>query len=275
MIRCLGFDSAAIYKLEESEIASFQRQNSARLWLDLQNPTEEELRWLETTFAVNQQNLTDTQTPTSPDYVAAYPGYLFGSAYHPIFQDSQLYGLRTHFCLFQKGILTIHGNENNHIETLWLQYESDMGRWGFGLDHLLAELLQAWNDDFSTALAGLQQEIRGLSGGPAGSAQSNLLELRREFSYLGQLTERQTALLKGLQQQSHPAFDELVKHRLTRHLAQLTTVHSEMERGAWWAESLYDQQQQARQNSLLGWILIAVVGGIVSFWLAQLLQLLL
>ena len=138
-----------------------------------------------------------------------------------------------------------------------------------------------WVVNISFLLAkGLQAELRRLNGGPAGpttpEAADQLIELRREFSYLRQLADRQSNLFAELRQQTHPALDDLNKHRLNRHVAQINAVQTEMGRGEWWADTLFNQLHHNAQTAQLKRIYRAILIGIGlivgSLWLFEILQ---
>ncbi|MCB0006982.1 MAG: hypothetical protein KDE04_11025 [Anaerolineales bacterium] len=274
MIRCLGSDATAVYELTPEELDAFRQQNSARLWVDLSNPTEAELAWLGRSFALQSSNLNDVQLAGSPDYVEVYPSYIFGSGYHPQRRDGELYGLRSHFFLAPKFLITIQGQADTDLGLLWQRYGAELDRWRYGLDQLWLELLQLWQNSFTGALADLQEAVRRQGDGARPESAYRLLQMRREFSYLQQLAERQQSLVQQLGRLNHPGLDANIQHRLQRPLAQLQSVLADLKRADWWTQALLDYHEKRRQSQLLQWLLVAVVFGILSFWLAQLVGLL-
>ena len=235
MLSILGYDGTTIALLEPAIIAGWLNQAGAKIWLDVQAPTTEEMAWLQTVFSLPR--LTGEGWPVAAAALHPTPRWITGHL--PIYPTTHL-----DFYLGQSVLLTTHPDPLPHLSQLWLTYQQDMTRWPYGLDYLLYQLLH----HLTTLSPAIRQTIQATRFTlTEDQPDTPLLHLAHQLHSQKYHQQQAQWLMAQLAQPPHDLMDATTRHHCQQLHQQITAQIEEINLWQNWL-AVHQQQYQTHQN---------------------------
>lgn len=235
MLSILGYDGTTIALLEPANMAGWLNQAGAKIWLDVQAPSVEEMAWLQAVFSLPR--LMGEGWPVAAAALHPTPRWITGHL--PLYPATHL-----DFYLGQSVLLTTHPDPLPHLSQLWLTYQQDMSRWPYGLDYLLYQLLQQLTIIPPTTRQTIQASLSISTDDRPGAL---LLELTHQLHTQKHHQQQAQLLIAQLTQQPHDLMDANTRHHCQQLHQQITAQIEEINLWQNWL-AVHQQQYQIYQN---------------------------
>lgn len=239
MIQAAGYDNTAIIPLELEEIAHWRQQPATRLWLDLANPTADDLAFLQRRLQINEQHIADCLLADGPRYLDRLNRYLFLRLDGPLAEEAALTAAPLTFILGENYLATVHEGRFAPLSRLWERAQEEMELWRHGHDYLLRHLLKSLVEAHFNSYRQLSpwpDAPEAAASQPANGA--HLAQRQEKLLRLAYLTGENGRLLKELAGEECEWLDANINHYLARDGRRL----------AWLAGRLDNERQLLAQK---------------------------
>lgn len=197
-----GFDESP--KLDDISVL-LQTQDQI-VWLDIQDPTDEDVELLRKEFCFHELALEDIGREHQRSKIEAYDGYYF----------LVFYGLRRQKCqeidLFigERYLVTIHDGEVPEIATTVERWRLNADRMGHAVAVPIYSLLDAIVDGYFPVIDEIAEEVEDIESAMfrprADSHQAEIFRLKRELLNLRRILAPERELLNTLIRRDEPVF---------------------------------------------------------------------
>jgi magnesium transporter len=175
------------------------------LWVDLDNPTEEEIKAvLEGVFQFHPLAIEDCVTPSSLPKIEDYEEYLFIVTHAVDYTRQDKFATtELDFFLGKEYLVTFHRTSLRSVQTLAERLAKSVGPGPRGPDRLAHSLLDLLVDNFAPVVDELRSELEEIEEEVLGKASSKefvseLLQVRRDFAKLRHIVRPQRDIIERL-----------------------------------------------------------------------------
>lgn len=176
-----------------STVESMPADKTARgayTWVDIDQPTEEDLQWLETTYHFHPLTIEDCRHFDQRAKVEEYDSYLFITLAVPrrlpIYQDMEADEL--HAYLGADYLVTVHAAPLAAVERVRQRLTADRGKLKTSPDYLLYLIIDLMVDDYFAILDDIDDEIERLEdeviARPDRGTLHNIFQLKQQLVYM-------------------------------------------------------------------------------------------
>lgn len=191
--------------LEPEALRLVQADKGLVTWVDLDNPTDEEIKAvLETLFHFHPLAIEDCMTPSSLPKIEDYEDYLFMVTHSVDFTREKKFVI-TELNLFlgKEYLVTFHRTALRSVATLIERLTKNTGTGPRGPDRLAHSLLDFVVDNYLPTLGELHDELEEIEGAVLSKDSSKefvseLLKVRKDFTQLRQIVRPQRDVIDRL-----------------------------------------------------------------------------
>jgi len=199
-----GFDESP----DVQALGDLIRSPGKIVWLDIQDPTPEDVELLRKEFHFHELALEDIMRPHQRPKIESYDGYFF----------VVFYGLRRRRCqeielvIGERYLVTIHHGEAPEIATTVERWRLNADRMGHAVAVPIYSLLDAIVDGYFPVIDEIAEEVEDIEGemfGPRGrEQQAEIFALKRELLNLRRILAPEREVLNTLIRRDEPVLGE-------------------------------------------------------------------
>ncbi len=172
------------------------------LWLDLVDPTPNEIQWLQSLLKLHPTVVSDLQREDRRPTLVVYPAYIFLSLFQPQVSVGQVKGDEIHCLMGQNYLITVRKASSTTVENVYNRTAQNDETWQRGATYFLYQVLQAIIDSYyplldriSTQLFDLEEKT--LDNGEGKSAQKSVYRIKQQLVALRQMIAPQREVLSN------------------------------------------------------------------------------
>jgi magnesium transporter len=156
------------------------------VWLDVDQPTPEDMERLREQFGFHELALEDSLTPHQRPKVEQYEGYFFLVAYAMRLEDGHPVPMELAVFVGERYLVTVRKDEGIDLHEIVAQWEALPSRLAEGSGYPLYVLLDRIVDEYFVAVDALESDVealeeRALSEETLGDARLEIFRLRKEL----------------------------------------------------------------------------------------------
>ncbi len=210
MIRSLGAPLEAEVKTEDTFVAlrNLTREKleeclnrGDKLWIDLIDPDNDEIQWLEQMLDLHPTVVADLKRADRRPSLLVYPEYLFLSLFQPVIQLDKVVGDEIHCLIGEKFFVTLRKSSSNLVDDAYQRVAQNKDLWRRGVAYFLYLTVQHVVDGYyplldriSLKLNKLEENI-AIEGSPPANAQRTVYRVKSQLIHLRQMVAPQREVL--------------------------------------------------------------------------------
>ena len=172
------------------------------LWLDLVDPTPEEIQWLQSLLKLHPTVVSDLQREDRRPTLVVYPAYIFLSLFQPQVSVGQVKGDEIHCLMGQNYLITVRKASSTTVENVYNRTAQNDETWQRGATYFLYQVLQAIIDSYYPLLDRIsiqlfELEEKTLDNGEGKSAQKSVYRIKQQLVALRQMIAPQREVLSN------------------------------------------------------------------------------
>ncbi len=157
------------------------------LWLDVTDPSKEELSWLEQTLSLHPDVMTDLQRRDQRPHLLVYPDYVFVTLFEPQLHSGRLHSVEIHCLVGDAFFVTVRSNMDTEVNDAYNRAASNASRaWQHGVTYLLYMTIQDVVDTYYPLLDSISQQLNELEDDLLEQGASHAIQ-RKNYRLRGQL----------------------------------------------------------------------------------------
>jgi magnesium transporter len=171
------------------------------VWLDVVDPTDDEINWLEKCFKLHPMIVNDLRREDRRPSLLVYPDYLFLSLFQPQIRANAVQGQEIHCIVGGQYLLTVRTSNSNAVESAYDRAATNPEYWRRGVPYLLYLTTQFVVDAYyplldrvSTQLNKLEE--KALSNGDR-ITQKSIFLIKQQLINLRQMVAPQREVLSN------------------------------------------------------------------------------
>lgn len=181
--------------------------NGERLWIDLVNPTADELDWLAAQFRLSPAVSEDLARIDRRPSLLVYPTYLFLSLFEPQLKAGHIKGHEIHCVMTDHCFITVRGSEANAFEEAYKRAAQNPDAWHTDIAYLLYLTAQYIIDAYYPLLDRMSNQLNTLEenllDSPAGSginekSRKPIYRIKQQLISLRQLVAPQREVISSV-----------------------------------------------------------------------------
>ncbi|NJL94053.1 MAG: magnesium transporter CorA family protein [Anaerolineae bacterium] len=137
-------------------------QTEALLWIDVVDPSSEEISWLAEQFDLNPAVVHDLRRQDHRPTLLVYPDYLFISLFEPHISLSQVRGREIHCLVTDNCFITVRGADASAVDTAYTRVSQNPAAWQAGVVYCFYLTAQAVTDAYYPLLDRMTLHLHGL-----------------------------------------------------------------------------------------------------------------
>jgi len=187
--------------LTQEALEETLRDDASLLWLDVVDPTDEEIAWLEGCFKLHPVVVSDLRREDRRPSLLVYPEYLFLSLFQPQIRTNAVQGQEIHCLVGAQYLLTVRTSASSAVDSAYDRAATSMDYWNRGVAYLLYLTAQFVIDAYyplldriSTQLSKLEE--RALANGDK-LTQKSVFLMKQQLINLRQMVAPQREVLSN------------------------------------------------------------------------------
>jgi magnesium transporter len=218
-------------QVHELDPAWLEPGRAVKLWVDLQNPTEEEGRVLSNYFHFHELSVEDALGEILHPKIEPYNGYIYLVLHGIDFQAPQ-HEFKTHevdFFLSEKYLVTVHDETSRSISRLLEVCPKHDFILAEGTDAMLHRILDSMVDNYRPEVEKLEQRLDDVENRvferPGQNDIKRILGLKKDVGSLRRVVTPQRDVVARLARREFPVITEAISYRFRDvydHLVRLT-----------------------------------------------------
>lgn len=147
--------------LNSINIKSMLKKNENLIWVELEDPTKEELDFIKDVFDLHPLTVEDCVNTNARPKIDQFPSYLFlilhAAGYNP--STLKVRTLELNICVGKNFLLTIHMDPIPSIKNAWERTEKNIALMSSGSDNLLYQVIDSLVDNYFPVIDMLDTRI--------------------------------------------------------------------------------------------------------------------
>ncbi|MBX3061351.1 MAG: magnesium transporter CorA family protein [Anaerolineae bacterium] len=186
---------------QEKLAASFA--NGEPMWMDIVDPSEEEIRWLEQQLELHPTVVEDLLRVDQRPTLLVYPRYIFLSLFQPNVRLNKVEGKEIHCLIGKKFFVTVRQSDATAVDTAYNRVAQNTSTWRQGIPYFLYLITQFVIDAYYPLLDRMSMQLNQLeealmaNGKPANSARKPLYVVKQQLITLRQMVAPQREVLSN------------------------------------------------------------------------------
>lgn len=132
------------------------------LWIDVVDPTEREVRWLEKVLTLNPVVVNDLLREDRRPALLVYPRYLFLSLFQPAMQIGRVTGKEAHCLIAEHIFVTVRPDSSTAIQDAYDRAAQNPDAWSRGVEYFLYLAAQHVIDSYYPILDRISNQLNDL-----------------------------------------------------------------------------------------------------------------
>ena len=193
--------------------------STVKVWVDMQNPAEEEGRILKDVFHLHELAVEDALSALEFPKVESYGDYLY-LILHRIDFAAPEHCFQTHdvdFFLGRNYLVTIHSGDSRSIEHISAVCERNSMALGEGVAALMHRIVDAMVDNYRPEIEELSERLDELEervfDASAASLAKDILNFKKDIGSLRRVVQPQRDVVGRLARREFPQIDEQIAYR--------------------------------------------------------------
>jgi magnesium transporter len=199
-----------------------KRDQDYLLWVDIVNPTEDEITWLTRCLKLNPNVGADLQREDRRPALMVYPSYLFLSLFQPQIKLNVVTGKEIHCLITDNWFVTVRQSDTTAAEEAYNRVAQNPDSWHSGVAYFLYLTSQFVIDGYyplmdriSTQLNNIEEKL--LNGGAKEDARKSVYHIKQQLINVRQMVAPQREVFSNVIGEKRVAEDSDVRD-LFRHL---------------------------------------------------------
>ncbi len=195
--------------IDKDEIKEFLKKDANLIWVEMENPTKEELSFIKETFSLHPLTVEDCVNTNARPKIDQFPSYLFlilhAAGYNPT--TLKVKTLELNICLGKNFLLTIHMDPIPSIKTAWERAEKNASIMSYGSDSLLHQVVDSLVDNYFPVIDMLDTRIDEIENevftDPTESILKHIFSLKTDILFLRRAISPQRETINLLAKGDH------------------------------------------------------------------------
>lgn len=178
-------------------------QNDCLAWLDIVDPSAEEIDWLAQQFELNPAIVNDLQREDRRPSLLVYPDYLFLSLFQPQMQASRVEGREIHCIVTNNVYITVRPSDASAVDDAYDRVANNPTAWHSGIAYFLYLTSQHVIDSYYPLLDRMTNYLNGLeekmlNGGVEKQTRRTIYRLKQQLINLRQMAAPQREVFSSV-----------------------------------------------------------------------------
>ncbi|NQT06687.1 MAG: magnesium/cobalt transporter CorA [Candidatus Omnitrophica bacterium] len=147
--------------LKKEQIKRAVDKEDSLIWVELENPTKEELSFIKDIFKLHPLTVEDCVNTNARPKIDQFPSYLFlilhAAGYHP--KTLKVKTIELNICVGKNFLLTIHMDPIPSLKTAWARAEKNLNLMCTSSDNLLHQVIDSLVDNYFPVIDMLDSRI--------------------------------------------------------------------------------------------------------------------
>lgn len=172
-------------------------------WIDLIDPTSEEITWLAEVFQLHPAVVQDLRREDRRPNLMVYPDYLFLSLFQPTMATKQISGQEIHCLVGERFFITVRKSAGDAIEEAYNRVAMNADSWRRGVAYFLYLTTQFVVDSYYPLLDRISNQLNKLedavlNGQDADVSQRTIYRIKQQLVNLRQMVAPQREVLASV-----------------------------------------------------------------------------
>lgn len=210
-----------------------------KLWIDVIDPTEEELAWLENTFRLHPNVVMDLRTDNGRPNLIVYPKYLFVTLFEPLLHKQVVGSTEIHCLLGTSYFVTVRRSDARSVDEAYDRVAQNISQWRLGEAYFLYLVGQYVIDSYYPLLDRMSNQLNAVEERLMDDAQrssvrqKSIYSIKQQLITLRQMVAPQREVLSSMIGEERVAevseIRELFRHLYERLLRVYDLIDSQRE----------------------------------------------
>ena len=196
--------------LNDGDIEDALKEDDNLLWVEMENPTKDELVFLKETFKLHPLTVEDCVNTNARPKIDAFPGYLF-LILHAAGYSKSTYKVKTlelNNCVGKNFLLTIHMDPIPSLKNAWERAEKNVSLMRNGADNLLYQVIDSLVDNYFPVIDMLDTRIDKIENEvfaePTELTLKHIFSVKNDILFLRRVIAPQRETINMLAKGDHP-----------------------------------------------------------------------
>lgn len=205
LVAHIGEPDAEVRLRRNLERGSLEQEleSDALVWIDVVNPTSEELDWLAHWFQLNPAVIQDLQREDRRPALLVYPQYLFLSLFQPTIHLSRVEGKEIHCIITDNCFITVRQSDASAVDEAYDRIAQNPDAWRSGVAYLLYLTAQYVIDAYYPLLDRISNRLNDmeeklLSGELNKNARKPVYQTKQQLINMRQMVAPQREVLSSV-----------------------------------------------------------------------------
>lgn len=173
------------------------------IWMDVVDPTSDEIEWLSETFLLNPAVVEDIKREDRRPALMVYPNYLFLSLFEPCVHLSRVSGREIHCIVSDNCFVTVRSAEAETVDDAYNRVAQNPAAFMSGIAYFLYVTSQFVVDSYYPLLDKISNQLNRLeekllNGGVKDSARKDVYRIKQQLIELRQMVAPQREVLSNV-----------------------------------------------------------------------------
>jgi len=206
---CYGPDQKLSTDIKLAQFKSMLAREENLLWLDVENPTKEELELLKTEFKLHPLTIEDCVNTNARPKIEKFTDYMFLILHSAGVQPraNKIKTLELNICIGKNFILTIHIDPIPSINSNWDRCQKNAQLLSKGSDSLLHHIIDSLVDNYFPLMDVLDSKIEKIEQAvfkkPTQETLSRIFSVKKELLFLRRFVAPQREIVNLLSKDQH------------------------------------------------------------------------
>lgn len=178
-------------------------ENNVAVWIDITNPTEDELKWLQTCLDLHPLVVQDLKRVDTRPTLLAYTNYIFLSLFQPEMKLQQVRGNEIHCIIGEKAFITVRHENTNTVDDAYNRAAQNPNYWERDVVYFLYLTMQTVIDAYYPLVDSMSNTLNDLEEDLLDDKESNLTRrkiyrIKQQLISLRQMVAPQREVLSNV-----------------------------------------------------------------------------
>ncbi|GAB5493764.1 MAG: magnesium/cobalt transporter CorA [Phototrophicaceae bacterium] len=177
--------------------------NDVAVWIDIMDPTEDELKWLQTCLDLHPLVVQDLKRVDTRPTLLAYTNYIFLSLFQPEMKLQQVRGNEIHCIIGEKAFITVRHENTNTVDDAYNRAAQNPNYWERDVVYFLYLTMQTTIDAYYPLVDSMSNTLNDLEEDLLDDKESNLTRrkiyrIKQQLISLRQMVAPQREVLSNV-----------------------------------------------------------------------------